>query len=147
RYDAATQTLSLGYRFENGPRFTEELRFEVPPRQLTSSEQVVLDRIFRLLLLMAGVSYYKAYVPKALRGENVTIDCDTAAFMKEFYERGLAEFAFRNGISLRDHMEFRCQSRTRDDGPLPVSLPRRTLVPVGGGKDSIVTLECLKRSG
>ena len=26
-------------------------------------------------------------------------------------------------------------------------LPRRTCVPVGGGKDSIVTLECLKRSG
>src|SRR6202021_1764916 len=29
----------------------------------------------------------------------------------------------------------------------PRALPRRSLVPVGGGKDSIVTLECLKESG
>src|SRR5262249_17850695 len=28
--------------------------------------------------------------------------------------------------------------------PLALELPRRTCVPVGGGKDSIVTLECLK---
>src|SRR5262249_53513801 len=29
----------------------------------------------------------------------------------------------------------------------PLALPRRSLVPVGGGKDSIVTLECLKEAG
>src|SRR5204862_7435136 len=31
--------------------------------------------------------------------------------------------------------------------PIALDMPRRTCVPVGGGKDSIVTLECLKRSG
>src|SRR5262249_911107 len=32
-------------------------------------------------------------------------------------------------------------------GPVALDLPRRSCVPVGGGKDSIVTLECLKRAG
>ena len=30
---------------------------------------------------------------------------------------------------------------------MAIDLPRRTCVPIGGGKDSIVTLECLKRAG
>jgi hypothetical protein len=30
--------------------------------------------------------------------------------------------------------------------PVPLNLPEKTLVPIGGGKDSIVTIECLKES-
>ncbi|TMC07065.1 MAG: hypothetical protein E6J41_16990 [Chloroflexi bacterium] len=116
RYDAAARALSLTYRFTDGPRFTEELRFEVPPRELTSQDRVVLDR-------------------------------ETAAFMQVFYERGLAEFAYRNGLSLRDHLEFAWEPSAPDSDPVAIDLPRRTCVPVGGGKDSIVTLECLKQSG
>jgi len=147
RYDAAARALSLTYRFTDGPRFTEELRFDVPDRQLTSQERVVLDRIFRLVFLAAGVSYYKAYIPRTLRCEAFPLDRETAAFMQVFYERGLAEFAYRNGLSLRDHLEFAWEPSAPGSEPVAIDLPRRTCVPVGGGKDSIVTLECLKRSG
>jgi UDP-N-acetyl-alpha-D-muramoyl-L-alanyl-L-glutamate epimerase len=146
RYDPATSTLSLYYRCSDGPRFEEKLIFDFAPRQLSGTAAEVLDRIFRLILLMSGVSYYKAFVPKVLVCEPFALDDGTAQFLHKFYERGLAEFAFRNGISLRDHFRFQSTS-TAGPASIALDLPCRTCVPVGGGKDSVVTIECLKHSG
>ena len=145
-YDPAVSTLSLRYRFGDGPRFEEKLVFDFAPRQLSPEASVGLDRIFRLIFLMSGVSYYKSFVPPTLICEPFPVDCITAEFLHKFYEKGLAEFAFRNRISLRGHFAIR-GSGDPPAAPIVLDLPRRTCVPVGGGKDSIVTLECLKRSG
>jgi UDP-N-acetyl-alpha-D-muramoyl-L-alanyl-L-glutamate epimerase len=146
RHDPKVSTLLLRYRFAGGPRFEEQLVFDFMPRQLSPDASEVLDRIFRLIFLMSGVSYYKAFVPRTLICESFSVDWATADFLQKFYENGLAEFAFRNQISLRNHVEIR-RSATRPAAPVALDMPRRTCVPVGGGKDSIVTLECLKRSG
>jgi hypothetical protein len=145
-HDPTVSTLSLRYRFADGPRFEEKLVFDFMPRQLSPEASEVLDRIFRLIFLMSGVSYYKAFVPRTLICEPFPVDCTTAEFLQKFYEKGLAEFAYKNRISLRRHLEIRC-SDTMPASPIALDMPRRTCVPVGGGKDSIVTLECLKRSG
>ena len=145
-YDLADSTLSLRYRFSDGPRFEEKLVFDFVSRQLSSREGRVLDQIFRLIFLMSGVSYYKTLVPQTLICESFSVNRTTAEFLQKFYERGLAEFAFRNRISLRDHFTIQWTSDL-PTVPVELDLPRRTCVPVGGGKDSIVTLECLKRSG
>ncbi|HWZ69198.1 MAG TPA: hypothetical protein VNW89_15315 [Stellaceae bacterium] len=145
-YDPTVSTLSLRYRFAGGPRFEEQLIFDFVPRQLSPEASEVLDRIFRLIFLMSGVSYYKAFVPQTLICESFPVDCTTAKLLQKFYEKGLAEFAFRNQIALQGHLEIRW-SDTPPAAPIALDMPRRSCVPVGGGKDSIVTLECLKRSG
>ena len=145
-YDPVVSTLSLRYRFGGGPRFEEKLLFDFVPRHLSPEGSVALDRIFRLIFLMSGVSYYKAFIPRTLICESFSVDCMTAEFLQKFYEKGLAEFAFRNRISLRGHFAVQW-SAGPPAAPVVFDLPRRTCVPVGGGKDSIVTLECLKRSG
>jgi hypothetical protein len=145
-YDPAVSTLSLRYRFSEGPCFQETLVFDFARRELSATERQVLDRIFRLVFLTAGVSYYKAFIPKILICEAFALDEKTAEFLRKFYEKGLAEFAFRNGISLNDHLRIR-STATPATAPMALDLPRRTCVPVGGGKDSIVTIECLKHSG
>jgi UDP-N-acetyl-alpha-D-muramoyl-L-alanyl-L-glutamate epimerase len=146
RYDAAVSTLSLRYRFGGGPRFEEKLVFDFVPRQFSTEASSVLDRMFRLIFLTSGVSYYKAFVPQTLLCEAFPLDRMSTEFLQKFYEKGLAEFAFRNRISLRGHFEIR-GSAAPPPASLALDLPRRTCVPVGGGKDSIVSLECLKRSG
>ena len=143
RYDRGANELILGYRFENGPRFEERLNFDFSPQHLSPDAEVVLDRIFRLIFLMSGVSYYKAYVPPTLRCTAFAVDRDTAQFLQKFYERGLAEFAWKNRLSLPGHCRFDWDP-VRPPQSLAIALPRRTCVPIGGGKDSIVTLECLK---
>jgi UDP-N-acetyl-alpha-D-muramoyl-L-alanyl-L-glutamate epimerase len=146
-FEPATSALSLRYRFSDGPRFEEKLIFDLAPTRLSSAADQVLDRIFRLTFLFCGISYYKAFIPKVLTCRPFALDDMTAAFLHKFYENGLAEFAFRNRLSLRDHFHFRSSSVTTPPSAITLDLPRRTCVPVGGGKDSIVTLECLRQSG
>lgn len=146
RHDGATATLSLFYRFHDGPRFAERIAFAFPGRALSAAEREILDRLFRLILLFAGVSYYKAFIPKTLRCEAFALDRDTADLLHRFYEHGLGEFAYRNGVSLNGHFTIRPASGSAP-AAVDTALPRRTCVPVGGGKDSIVTVECLRRAG
>lgn len=146
RYDAAEAMLSLRYQFEDGPRFEESLTFEVPPRALSPAEAEALERIFRLIFLLAGVSYYKAFVPPTLRCEAFPLDRDTSEFLRGFYRNGLAEFAWKNRVSLQDSCRFRIDP-VAPAAPIALALPRRSCVPIGGGKDSLVTVECLKAAG
>jgi UDP-N-acetyl-alpha-D-muramoyl-L-alanyl-L-glutamate epimerase len=146
RFDPARSTLSLRYRYSKGPQFEEKLIFDFTPRPLLAADNEALDRIFRLIFLLSGVSYYKAFVPELLICEAFLLDERTAEFVRKFYLKGLAEFAFRNGISLNDHFGFRAEPAALAP-PIALDLRQRSCVPVGGGKDSIVTIECLKRAG
>ena len=145
RFDPGSGVLSLHYRFDEGPDFVERIAFPAGARVLSEAETAALDRVFRLLLLACGVSYYKAFAPELVRCEAFPLDAAAAAFFTRFYAKGLAEFAWRNGIDLAG---FRIVA---DDlapaAAVALELPRRTCVPIGGGKDSIVTLECLRQAG
>ena len=146
RFEQATGALSLRYAFDTGQRFEEHIVFPVGARQLTAQEGEALDRLFRMLLLACGVSYYKAFAPARLTCGAFPIDRPTVAFFTDFYVNGLAEFAYRNGIDLASRLHIAVDAI---DAPsaIGLALPRRTCVPVGGGKDSIVTIECLKQAG
>ena len=96
--------------------------------------------------MFSGVSYYKTFVPPRLVCEAFALDRRTAEFLQSFYENGLAEFAWRNRISLHGHCRFQFDTMAAP-APIALELPRRSCVPVGGGKDSVVTLECLKAGG
>ena len=60
--------------------------------------------------------------------------------------KGLGEFAWRNGIDLASRLRIVGED-VEPPAALRLELPRLTCVPVGGGKDSIVTIECLKQAG
>jgi hypothetical protein len=144
-YDRGSSSLSMRYRFGDGPSFEETLHFDGADRSISAIEGEALDRLFRLIFLLSGVSYYKAFVPPTLICEAFALDSETASFIEKVYYKGLAEFAYKNELDLRDHIHVRS-----DEGipaiAVPLRLPRRTCVPIGGGKDSIVTLECLRHS-
>ena len=71
----------------------------------------------------------------------------TAEFLHKFYEKGLAEFAFSNGISLHDHFRFQiCLGRGRGADSAR-SAAREHACRSAAAKNSIVTIECFRRSG
>lgn len=145
-FDATTGVLLLRYRYEGGVSFEEKITFPAPIPDLPADRQEALDRAFRLIFLLAGVSYYKAYVPQDLICEAFPLDRETADFVAHVYHGGLGEFSYRNKISLSDKIKFAASDMPAPK-PLSLSLPEKLLVPVGGGKDSIVSLEVLKQAG
>jgi len=144
----------LRYAFDNGPELIEHVSFPDAPK-LPAERKTAFDVALNLLHLIAGVSYYKAGVPAQILVEGVAPDAATAEFLDEIYLHGLAEFAYQNKLDLRGRIRFPFLDPHPRDGGDPGSansaglldLPRRTLVPIGGGKDSLVSVEMLKRVG
>lgn len=145
-YEEADATASLCYRFDDGPEMVETIRFRGAEGRLDADARAGLDRALRELHLAAGVSYYKAGVPEFIERDDGPLSHSAAAFFRSFYREGLGEFAWRNELDLGDRPRF---SANGDEGwqAAAVKLRRRTAVPVGGGKDSIVAMEKMRASG
>ncbi len=145
RFDAATGEARLAYAFDDGPAMVETVRFPGAPFALDAARAEAVQRALRLLHLVAGVSYYKAAVPPQIVIEGEGIDAATAALLTSIYENGLGEFAYRNGLSLRGKIHFPVAGTLAPMRAL--GLRDRALVAIGGGKDSLVSIEALRALG
>lgn len=142
RRDYADGVASLVYAFDDGPELIERIVFPDAPAQVRGREHAVAAAL-DLLHLVAGVSYYKAGVPGEIRVESTSLDARTAAFLDALYLHGLGEFAYHNRLDLRGRIRFPGTAMATAPAAT-LDLPRRTLVPIGGGKDSLVSVEILR---
>ena len=174
-FDALTGVASLAYAFDDGPELVETVRIPGAPFMLDGARAAAVEQSLRLLHLIAGVSYYKAAVPPQIQIDSYSIDAATAAFLTEVYENGLGEFAYRNGLSLRGKIVFPSDGvpsphpspegrGSQDSVPSPsgrrwpagpdegsshaarLNLRHHALVAIGGGKDSLVSIEALRKA-
>lgn len=100
--------------------------------------------IARLLALAAATSYYKALVPATISVAGGLTDAERH-FLTEVVTGGLAEFAYRNDLPQALFPTIVAPTLPAvDAAPVPPT-HQRALVAVGGGKDSIVTLEAVRR--
>lgn len=145
-FDQASGVASLLYAFDNGPELTETIRFPCAPYQLDGARREAVEQALRLLHLIAGVSYFKAAAPPRIQIDGFSIDDDTAALLAELYENGLGEFAYRNGMVLRGKIRFPVAAERPAPAPA-LGLKKHALVAIGGGKDSLVSIEALRKAG
>lgn len=144
-FAADTGVAQLVYAFDNGPELVETVSIPGAPFVLDAARAEAVQRALRLLHLFAGVSYYKAAVPEQVRIDSYTIDADTAALVETVYLNGLGEFAYRNGLNLRGR--FRLPVEGEAFNAPAVGLREHALVAIGGGKDSLVSIEALRTLG
>ena len=145
-FDAQTGIAELGYRFDDSPEFVEVVTVPGAPFTLDAEREQAIAAALRLLHLIAGVSYYKAAVPKTIVIEGEAIDRRTADFLTMVYENGLGEFAYRNGLQLRGEIQFPVGD-TSEVLAQSLGLRHHALVAIGGGKDSLVSIESLRNIG
>jgi hypothetical protein len=149
-FDEATATASFRYAFDDRFHFVEKLIFDGAFPPLDEERRTALDLCLHSLHLILGISYFKAAIVREgltprLVVETEAMPKEAAAFFSKTYFHGLGEFAYVNGIDLRDKIQFPF-SRSSSLRASPLKLPRRTIVPVGGGKDSVVSIELLRET-
>ena len=144
-FAADTGVARLVYAFDDGPEMTETVTVPGAPFRLDGERAAAVQRALRLLHLIAGVSYYKAAVPAQVSIDSYAIDADTAALVEMVYLNGLGEFAYRNGLNLRGRFKLPVDAQAEPTQPL--GLREHALVAIGGGKDSLVSIEALRRAG
>jgi len=144
RADYRDGVAQLVYAFDHDHELVERITFPDAP-VLPPEREPAFAAALKLLHLIAGVSYYKAGVPAAIVVENGEPDTPTAQLLDALYLHGLGEFAYQNGLDLREHIRF---PRAGTFTPASVlGLPARSLLPIGGGKDSLVSAELLRQHG
>jgi len=144
-FAADTGVARLVYAFDDGPEMVETVTVPGAPFVLDAARTAAVQRALQLLHLVAGVSYYKAGVPGTVSLDSYAIDAETAALVEDIYLNGLGEFAYRNGLDLRGRFRLPVQG---DPVQAPsLGLRAHALVAIGGGKDSLVSIEALRRAG
>ncbi len=145
-FDPATGTGRLPYRLDDAEPLVETLRFPGAQWPQQPLARQAAEQALQLLHLLAGVSYYKAALPPLIDTGPHQLHAGLARFMEQVWADGLAEFAFCNQLDLRDHIHFPVSiSRQEPVVHVPaLALPPRALVAMGGGKDSLVSLEGLR---
>lgn len=138
-FDHDARALTLHYGYDEALTFTETYQFEF---DFAEYNDEALDRALQHLFFAAGVSYYKLYVAPHIRIDAGQIDQELAEFLSQTYERGLGEFFYTNRLDPRTAVDF------------PVTSPQTlnklsvggngAVVGLGGGKDSLVSVELLR---
>jgi hypothetical protein len=137
--DAAAGLLTCRYSVD-GREFSERITLSREGRWESPAARAAA----RLVFLLAGVSYYKTAAPDVIDLGQTAITGTERDFLHEYYVQGLGEFAYGNEIDLTG-LRIQAPSlpaRTPRPAPAPAT---RALVPFGGGIDSIVTVELVRR--
>ncbi len=94
--------------------------------------------------LIELISYFKCTCSPNVIINAGYIDQDQINWFKKLYYYGLGEFLYKNGItvSMDNLMNITCNSKKENINASYQGMGN--LIPIGGGKDSVVTLELLK---
>lgn len=147
-FDEATGVANCTYAFDDVVTFVETFTFPVPSDWAGASEERkhAFDRALFVLSLVASVSYYKAAIPERAIIESGPVTAEELMYLEMLFEKGLGEFAYINKVDIRSRPVFEAEVVEAEQAP-EVELQQRSLVPVGGGKDSVVSVELLRGSG
>lgn len=97
--------------------------------------------------LVEMISYWKSTCSPMIKVHCRYLDNDQINFWQDLFFQGLGEYRYKNNIlaSAKDFVNIECDSESKDTLVFTKNLNSNNLimVPIGGGKDSIVTLEIL----
>lgn len=116
------------------------------------------QRIVFLLGMVEAVSYLKAALSPVMKVECGYLSEDEKFFFKKLYFNGLGEFFYKNGVKtdFNDFLEIECEihqnlNQDKENNfseslkPESAKISGYSLIPVGGGKDSAVAIELVKK--
>ena len=143
--------LSVNFSFDLSGQYFFQPSVEIPvssfPRRPDPDSPVLRSLAFHLGMVEL-ISDWKTACPPKVIVDPYCLNEEQTAFWKKIAFHGLGEFFYLNGIETSPD-EFLTLEYTAEKIPEKgtVSALDAVMVPVGGGKDSAVTLEILKKSG
>ena len=151
RYDVQSDGLHIVFTFRIGADILFQPDAFLPARPFLdfNQPQSVLDALVFNIGMIELVSYWKSCCPPQITVACGGLDETQAGFWKKIYYNGLGEFFYVNGIqaTVDDFVSIRSCGAPIPPFTSPLATGTRplALVPIGGGKDSVVTLELLSR--
>lgn len=143
KFDKEKKELFLNYSLDGKIKFREIFTFNFNFAENYSEE--ALDKAFLGLWIMAGISYFKTCLPQKIVIKSREISSSQAEFFTKIYENGLGEFFVKNKLDPHNQIHF--PGKKNPAKSVSINNLNGTIVPIGGGKDSLVTAKILEKYG
>ncbi len=144
--------LKLSFNF----KIPEDLAFSpwliiknIDPKRIKKIGKKTIDELVFNLGLMEAISYWKATCSPEILVKAGFLNDDQVRWWKDLIINGMGQYFYENQIDFRkkDFLKMKSIKKAKSFKPINLKLKERYLIPVGGGKDSIVTIELLKEAG
>lgn len=164
-FNPNTGELKLSYSVDDRYNFQEVFNFTIANSSVFKRRyaadinlRTAIQKACWALHLMAGISYYKAFLTPTITINTTMPDREEATFFEKFFLYGLGEFAYRNNLDLKPIVHFPSvydshhqatamhdgNDNSEPTGDFSATNEPTYLIAVGGGKDSAVSIEILK---
>lgn len=146
KYDIVDGFLNIQYHFRLDQYHFQPTHKLPIAQELNNIPNKELDNLVFHLGMVELISYWKATCSPLLKIKPYSLNQEQILWWKKLYFQGLGEFFYLNSIETteEDFMEIQCES-DKELAAFQSDLDKNVMIPVGGGKDSVVTLETLKK--
>lgn len=144
-FDGEEIKISFNFEIPNLVSFNPSISFNKSIVTNKNVDDKLLNAIVFRIGLVELISYYKVCCPKNIILETGYIDEDEQKWFKKLFYNGLGEFFYKNNIEVSEDELFTFINKGEKiviDNVIYNG--EGNLIPIGGGKDSIVTFELLK---
>jgi len=142
-YEPATATARFAYQLGD-LHFAETLHFP-QNADIAATQTPAFTKLLDLTAAVLGVSYFKLLAPFDIALPDIALTPAELEFVRDVYENGLGEFYARN--DLKRFGKLNITAKTHTTTITAPNLPDRVLLPIGGGKDSLVSVQLLEKAG
>jgi len=140
-------TLQVKFSFNLAGKIKFEPQFSIGLKGFTNKNlpDALLQNLVFHIGMVEMISYWKACCSPKIIIKPFNLEPNALDWWKRLYFNGLGEFFHINGIKpdYNDFLTFECEPAPGPEKH-PIGLTDSSLVPIGGGKDSVVTLEILR---
>ena len=152
RYQNNENQIDIVFDFRIGEQihFAPAMHLDTGRHGVKLSNLKLLEGIIFHIGLIELISYWKAACCPTVHICGYRLSEQQQQWWKKLYWKGLGEFFYQNSISsdIENFMHFSFDEKATPAEALlypKVAESERVIVPIGGGKDSVVTLEQLRR--
>lgn len=149
QYSENQVDITFDFRIGNQIRFAPAMHLTPGKHGIQLADPKLLEGLIFHIGLIELISYWKAACCPTVHICGYRLTDAQQQWWRKLYWKGLGEFFYQNSIS-SDIKHFMTFSFDEDATPIEAFLyqkvaeSKRVIVPIGGGKDSVVTLEQLK---
>lgn len=141
-FDEVALKANFYYKTDADHQFCESLTFQMPTTVDYSAQ--ALKQALKFYWLLAGTSYYKAHMAFNVELNKETVDSWQAEQLSNIYKHGLGELLYVNQLDPDSVASFYGFSDSREQVVAKTVHNQLALVPIGGGKDSLVSVSELQ---